>query len=168
MPFDRTGPSWSNGVGGVAMRATRSLSAAASLLLGLAFAEPAAAIQCGETVSGVLATTTQADVYPFAAAAGDVIGIAVRATAPAPNFDPVVEVRTSGGTLLALCQNSPCVAGPLLAAPSYVLRVSDFQSNGTGSYAVTLEGLSGSFGGASNAPPSPACGAAADGMRTVA
>ena len=143
----------------------RSWIALASLL-SAALASPARAIECGETVSGVLATTSEVDVYTFQAAAGDVVGLGISYPGAA-NFDPWVELRTPTGASAGFCASSTCVMAPLTASGTYTLRVFDFQSNGAGSYGLTLEALSGSWNGASNAPPTPACSAAPDGMRTI-
>src|SRR5262249_44360768 len=59
-------------------------------------------------------------------------------------------------------------SSPLPVSGTYTLQVSDFQSNATGTYSLTLDTVGGTWNGGSNAPPSPVCGAVTDGMRTIA
>jgi len=135
-------------------------------------ATPAAAIVCGETVSGTISTLGESDEYPLQLAAGDVVSVSVSPWVGF-NFAPIVILATPAQQPLLLDGASTCGPGsvcrsaPAPVSGSYTLRVGGNNFGPTATYSVTIEVLSGSWNGASNAPPTPACGAVADGMRPI-
>ena len=141
-------------------------------LLSLLLASAAPAVECGETVSGAISSPGEIDTYPLSLAAGDVVSVTVSPWIGV-SFAPVVMLLTPAqqpvllGAVPFCGPAEVCASVPAPVSGSYTLRVVGNNSTSTGSYAVTIETLSGSWNGGSNAPPAPACGAAADGMLPI-
>lgn len=136
-------------------------------LLGAAVAgvtTPACAqdIGCGETIAADIAAGVT-EGYFFTAAQSEVISVTVGKTGGGIGFSPrsdlfcggVRQILTgdtddSGMTCAGSCQ-------ALLSSTNCKVEVFDLGLGAAGSYNVTLEAVSGSFNGASNAPETPAC-----------
>lgn len=141
-------------------------------LLSLLLASASPAAECGETLSGTISSPGELDTYTLQLAAGDVVGVTV---SPRIGFEFAANVLILTqasqplrfGSALNCAAGSVCTTVPAPASGPYRVIVSGNSSGPSATYAVTVEVLSGSWNGASNAPPAPACGAVADGMRVV-
>jgi hypothetical protein len=128
----------------------------------MSIASPASAIDCGQTLTNQVANPA-----PFVADEFDVIAITAWTTGLVhPTFTlqgPLGQVPLNGS--LAACTVF-CISDPLPADGSYSIEVTNLPSSSA--FDITLESISGSFDGASNGPPTPRCGLATDGTRTIA
>lgn len=131
-------------------------------------------LACGETVSGDLELHGDSDTYTFFAEAGDVLALSI-SRPPSSAVNPVVELFAPGGAWVTIddgtglyCEYVSCVMDPLPATGVYTAKVTDSGITHTGAYSLTLDSVRESFDGASNGPPAPVCGAAADGARPIA
>ncbi len=125
------------------------------------------AIQCGETATGLLAAGHELDEYTFSAVGGETIFVTTSNTvtpsacwhvlAP-PSGTPVGGAICAGGAALTL----PAQSGV------YTIDVFGSTATATGSYALTLEFVSGEANGGSNGPPAPVCARGDDGTQPIA
>jgi hypothetical protein len=129
-------------------------------------------LACGETVSSTLDRYGDADTYTFYAAAGDVLALSI-SRPPTSTVNPVIELFAPGGAWVAFrdgglyCEYLSCLTAPLPAGGVYTAKVTDSGITHLGAYSFTLDAVSGSFDGASNGPPAPACGGAPDGAQPL-
>ena len=160
-----------------------------AVVLGLAAlvalaARPALAVPlvCGQSIESTISALGEVDTYTFQAAAGDAVSVSVGGPNRFSSFGAVAVLKNpSNQTISFRTLNNPggqapfcgvhltCETGvPLAVSGTYTLLVSDFQANATGTYSLTLDTVGGVWNGGSNAPPSPVCGAVADGTSTIA
>jgi hypothetical protein len=157
---------------GLEPRVLLSLLALGSLLLG----SPAAAIECGETLTAqTVATAPGFDEQFFDANAGERVVITTQASTGSP-IEPLVKLfRTTGHVQVMLNGSSNFCGGVCFSPPSpglpaddnYTIEVYDSGQNETGDYDISIESISGAFDGATNAPPTPVCGTPTDGAQVI-
>ena len=152
-------------------------------LVGLA-ARPALAVAlvCGQSIESTIGTTSEVDTYTFSAAAGDEISVSVGGPNRFSSFGVIavlknpsnqtvsfrnIDSQNTQGPFCGVHQTCETTV-PLTVTGTYTLLVSDFLGDATGTYSLTLDTVGGTWNGGSNAPPSPVCGAVADGTSTIA
>ena len=102
------------------------------------------ALACGEDgVGGSLDALGDMDSYQFPAQVGDVVAIAIGGETGTAGFDPWFELFAPSGMPLAATSGETDVALP--ESGSYTLKVFDSDHDGTGTYSLSLEGVSDSL-----------------------
>jgi hypothetical protein len=153
-----------------------------AFVAGAAAPASAVAIVCGQSIESTITTPTEVDSYTFQAAAGDVVSVSVGGEFRFSSFGVVAVLKNPSNQTVTFrninnqsAQSPFCgvhqtceTTFPLAVSGTYTLQVSDFMSNATGTYSLTLDTVGGTWNGGSNAPPSPVCGAVADGTSTIA
>jgi hypothetical protein len=155
-----------------------------ALAIALLFAHPAFAVPlvCGQSIEATISTPTEVDTYTFPAAAGDVVSVSVGGQFRFSSFGVVAVLKNPSNQTVSFrnindqsAQAPFCgvhqtceTSFPLAVSGTYTLQVSDFMSNATGTYSLTVDTVGGTWNGGSNAPPTPVCGGVADGTSTIA
>jgi len=112
----------------------------------------AVAIDCGETLTGEINPPGETDLQPFEADAGEVVAIAVQASAGS-SIEPVIKLFGPTGQVpldngsTNYCGPGVCFFGPLPASGIYEVRVNDSGLNETGLYDITLQPVSETLNG---------------------
>jgi hypothetical protein len=124
-------------------------------------------LSCGQTVAGTVGSIRESDCFTFAAAGGETVSIAAVLVSGA-NFGPRWDLFAPDGTNVATWVSG---VGQATLPPgvdgTYTIRVYDDWDDGTGTYNVTLEPLSGTFDGASTGSASPACMRGSEGTQPL-
>jgi DNA-binding beta-propeller fold protein YncE len=130
-----------------------------------------APLSCGASLAGDFAALAESHVLAFDARAGDVVGVA-SAPIGGASVLPRAALFAPDGSRVGLggewvgCPGA-CASQPLPADGTYRLLVFEEDHDATGPFGLTLEALSGSLAGSSNAGPTPRCDAT-DGTQPLA
>ena len=166
------------------MGVTSPLRFVRALGIALVLAQPAFAVPlvCGQSIEATIGAPTEVDTYTISAAAGDVLSVTVGGQFRFSSFGVVAVLKNPSNQTVSFrnindqgAQSPFCgvhqtceTSAPLAVSGTYTLQVSDFMSNATGTYSLTVDTVGGTWNGGSNAPPSPVCGGVADGTSTIA
>ena len=123
-------------------------------------------IACGETKIGQFDVVGETDTYAFLALGGESVSITVPSQLhPEPCWQLFAPSGAAVGSMV-------CAAGATRTLPAqsgtYTIQVFDDGFDDSGSYAITLEAVSETSNGESNAPPNPICRRGDDGTQPIA
>jgi hypothetical protein len=125
------------------MKAILRIAPAFALLLSANISWAQIPIHCGDTIPGEINPVGNRDSYTFQALAGERVSITVGSSyLEYINNEERWTLFDPTGTLVLTCVSNQCESGPLPLSGTYTIKVFEAGYDETGSYAVSLEGVS--------------------------